>query len=333
MLDNFTIRTTEGVVFTCEAGQTILDAAEKCGVVLPYSCKTGQCSTCKCRVISGLSVTQVAEIGLSTPEMQNGWVLSCVRSPKSDMLVEVENLSDLILPKPRTLPCRIQSLKRLSNYVIEVKLRLPPSGSNFSYLPGQYIDLIGPNGIRRSYSLASAKGEYLELHVGYVEHGFMSSYWFDAAKTNDLLRLYGPLGTFFLRDFSNLDLVFLATGTGIAPVKAMLESLKVQALVNRPRSVSVYWGVRTEQDLYLNLSNFIGDVRYVPVLSRSDSTWAGVRGYVQQQFIRDFADCSMVAVMAAGSSDMVSDARTLCHQFGLPGSRFFADAFVSSSIT
>ncbi len=280
----FSIEIATGTCFQASEKDTLLTAAETSRKHFPYSCRTGRCSTCKCKVISGTSVALHEELGLTESEKAEGWILSCVRSATSDMVLEVEDLGGVSLPVAKTVPCRIQELNRLASDVMQARLRLPPT-ADFSYLPGQYIDVIGPAGIRRSYSLANAHAtdKHLELHVRAVPGGAMSEYWFQQAKINDLLRLNGPLGTFFLRQVAGLDLVFLATGTGIAPVKSMLEGMNALSVDEQPRSVTFYWGGREPQDLYCDVSEFCGSARYVPVLSQADDTWSGARGYIQQQ--------------------------------------------------
>lgn len=328
----FSIKTTAGVNFQSAEKDSLLAAAEKSGNHFPYSCRTGRCSSCKCSVISGSSVALSEELGLTESEKSEGWILSCVRSATSDMVLEVEYLGGVSLPTPKTVTCRIQELNRLADDVIQVRLRLPPT-TEFTYLPGQYIDVIGPAGMRRSYSLANANAadKHLELHIRSVPGGTMSEYWFQQAKVNDLLRLNGPLGTFLLRQIAGLDLVFLATGTGMAPVKSMLEGMSALSADQQPRSVTVYWGGRRPQDLYCDVAAFSGSTRYIPVLSRADDAWSGARGYVQQQLLKDRSDLSQAVVYACGSDAMIHSAKTLLDSAGLPTNRFHSDAFVCSA--
>jgi CDP-4-dehydro-6-deoxyglucose reductase, E3 len=328
----FTIQTVSGTSFQSPEKESIISAAEKSGTHFPYSCHTGRCSTCKCKVISGSSIALHEELGLTESEKADGWILSCVRSATSDMVLEVEDLGGVTLPTPKTIPCRIQGLNRLTDDVMQVSLRLPPT-TDFSYVPGQYIDVIGHAGIRRSYSLANANAteKHLELHIRSVPGGAMSEYWFQQAKVNDLLRLNGPLGTFFLRQIGGLDLVFLATGTGIAPVKSMLEGMSALSADQQPRSITVYWGARKPQDLYCDVTAFSGSARYVPVLSQADATWSGTRGYVQQQLLMDMSDLSQAAVYACGSDAMIHSAKALLGNAGLPAHRFYSDPFVCSA--
>lgn len=326
------ITTLRGRSFAAADGQSILDAAAQAGVSLPYSCRTGRCSTCKCKVLGGTSVALHDEVGLSAEEKAEGWILSCVRSAQDDLTLDVEDLGDVVLPAAKLLPCRLHTLERLAHDVVEVVLRLPPT-ADFNILPGQYIDVIGPGGTRRSYSLAAADvaSRQLVMHIRAVENGVMSRYWFGEAKVNDLLRLHGPLGTFFLRPAAGKDLVFLATGTGIAPIKAMLETLAAMPQEAQPRSVSVYWGGRTAADLYLDTVGTADSHRYVPVLSRADSGWQGARGHVQAVLLAEGRDLGDTMVYACGSPAMIHDARVQLVQAGLAETNFFSDAFVSSS--
>lgn len=323
---------SSGPRFDIEADMSILDAAAKATVSLPYSCKSGRCSTCKCKVISGETTALQEETGLSAAEKAEGWILSCVRSATTDVVIEAEDLGGIVLPPIKTVPCRISVLEKLAPDVLRVVLRLPPT-AGFSFLAGQYIDIIGPGGVRRSYSLASAGAadKSLELHIRAVEDGAMSHYWFKQAKVDDLLRLNGPLGTFFLRGSAGRDLVFLATGTGIAPVKAILESMSTLASEARPRSVTVLWGGRVPGDLYIDVAAIPGGHRYVPVLSRANATWNGSRGHVQDVLLGMQPDLAEAIVYACGSDAMIHAANDSLVRAGLPANRFYSDAFVCSA--
>ncbi len=271
------------------------------------------------------------ELGLTSDEKAQGYILSCVRSASSDMLIEVEDLGDQIIPKVKTLPARIVSLEKLAPDVLSVKLRFPPD-TPLNYLTGQYIDVIGPGGLRRSYSIANAPtaDQQLALHVRAVQGGAMSDYWFNLAKVNDLVRINGPLGSFFMRPLAGLHLVFLATGTGIAPVKAMLEQLASAPASDQPLSVTVYWGGRESKDLYVSPSQWHPELIYVPVLSRAPDAWTGSRGYVQKALLSDAPDVTRTVVYACGSDAMIQSAKAVLTQAGLPEKRFYSDAFVPS---
>jgi CDP-4-dehydro-6-deoxyglucose reductase len=315
--------------FTANAGTSVLDAALAEGVVLEHSCRTGRCGSCKAQVVSGASHALLAETSLSDAERQAGWILTCAREATSDLVLDIEDLGALAGISTKTQPCRIASLDRLAADVLRVVLRLPPN-AGFAFLAGQYIDITSPQGDKRSYSIASdMRSATIELQIRQVDGGAMSRYWFEQAKVNDLLRFRGPLGTFFLRDVAGLDLVFLATGTGIAPIASMLAQLPHLAAERQPKSVSLYWGARHLSDLYLDLA--APGLRYTPVLSRAADDWQGRRGHVQDVLLSDAPDLARTAVYACGSPAMIDAARAALTAAGLPAKRFLADAFVSSS--
>jgi len=322
---------SSGKSFQADEASSILDAAAQSLISLPYSCKTGRCSTCKCKVINGETRSLHPETGLTEQEKAEGWILSCVRTAETDVLLEVDVRSGVDLPTAKTWPCRISEIKPLAHDVVQVLLRLPPT-ADFRFIPGQYIDVIGPNGIRRSYSLANANfaDKQLELHIRAVKGGAMSDYWFNRAKPNDLLRLNGPLGTFFLREQGGLDLFFLATGTGIAPVKAMLESMINISPAQMSKSVTVLWGGRKPEDLYFDVSQIPVSNIYIPVLSRPVEGWEGARGYVQDVLLNIKPDLTNAAVYACGSDAMIQSARTRFLEAGLLAKHFYSDAFLSS---
>lgn len=353
------IRTLSGREFQQERGESLLAAAQRHGLTLPYSCRTGRCSTCKCRVVEGVTRAVSEESGLSADERQQGWILGCVRSALDDVVIEVEDLADLNLPTARTLPCRIDTLQRLAPDVVEVTLRLPPT-ARFDFRPGQYIDVLGPSGVRRSYSLAAAPTAdgRLTLQVREVPGGLFSRYWFGSAKPGDLLRLHGPLGTCVLSRISGRDLIFLATGTGIAPIRAMLQGMagdcgkpgqsptSVVSAANvslplaasprfsgHPATVRVYWGGRQPADLYCDVEALAPGQITIPVLSRALADWPGRRGYVQQALLEDLPALDNALVYACGNERMIESARTALLSAGLPTSRFHADAFVCSAPT
>jgi CDP-4-dehydro-6-deoxyglucose reductase len=326
------VHLNSGKIFEAANDISLLEAATMSGVSLPYSCKTGRCSSCKCRVLSGKTKALVSELGLTEKEKSEGWILSCVRSVETEVVLDVEDLGDVLLPEARTLACRISRLDKLAPDVIKVILRLPPNAI-FNFIPGQYIDIIGTSGIRRSYSLANApKAENtLELHIRAVKNGEMSEYWFNQSAVNDLLRLYGPQGTFFLRNIAKRDLIFLATGTGLAPVKAMLESLPSLPADQQPASITLVWGARHECDLYFDVATLTNIQKYIPVLSQAETAWQGERGYIQDALLRRMPDLRNGVVYACGSYSMIHSAKSTLTAAGLYSQHFYSDAFVCSS--
>lgn len=327
-----TVTLSNGKKFESEPDRTLLESAKSQGIVLEYSCRTGRCGVCKTAVLHGRTEALHEEQALNEEERASGKILTCCRSALDDVELDIEDLGRLAEIQVKTIPCRIDSIERLAEDVLRVVLRTPPNNT-LSYLAGQYVDVIGREGIRRSYSIASAPRQdgKLELQIRKVAAGVMSQYWFNEAKSNDLLRLEGPLGTFSLHNSQVENIVFLATGTGIAPVKAMLEQLASGDGLAAGKKIHIYWGGRTADDIYWQPDLNGLDFEFTPVLSRAGKSWSGRHGYVQQCVIDDLVDLRGAIVYACGSSAMINSARERLLAAGLPYKNFYSDAFVSSS--
>jgi len=328
----YKIRLSDGLSFPCLQNESILHAATRVGIHLEHSCKDGRCGVCKTKLLSG----QVNEVGgsasLTEDERARGFILTCSATPNSDLAVQSENLSRLEGIETKVLPCRIDSILLLDPTVITVVLRLPPN-AGFNYLPGQYVDVLGPGGVRRSYSIASTPGELggkIELLIRYYPGGVMSEYWFSKAKVDDLLRLEGPQGTFFLRDTTNMDVIFLATGTGIAPVKAMVSELVQTGEISTLRSCSVFFGCRTQSEMFFDASAwFPKGVAFVSVYSQ-EAVADREPGYIQDQVAGNKIIGPNTRVYACGSNAMIKDAKNLMLERSLDEKNFYSDAFLAS---
>lgn len=324
----FEVTLANGRTFDCAADETLLDAARRQGLVLEHSCRTGRCGVCKAPVLAGETRALRSEESLSSDEQAQGCVLTCARAAITDVSLGVEDLGRLAGIDVRTLPARIDRLDALAPDVLRVVLRLPP-GTGFEFAPGQYIDVIAPSGARRSYSLAGAPRPdgKLELHIRQVPGGELSAWWFGTAMANDLVRFEGPFGTFYLREKA-LMTIFMVTGTGYAPARAMLQELTAQ---NATGPVWLYWGGRRPADLYDPVKFEHLDLRYVPVLSRAGADWQGRRGYVQEVFLADHHDLATTTIYACGSDAMIRSARERLQAAGLPAHHFYSDAFLASN--
>jgi len=317
-----------GRTFDARLDETMLEAARREGIVLEHSCRTGRCGVCKAPVLAGETRTLGSEEALTAAEQAQGLVLTCARAAVTDVSLGIEDLGRLAEIRVRTLPARIDSLEALAPDVLRVMLRMPP-GTGFDYLPGQYIDVIASSGARRSYSLAGAPRAdgKLELHIRQVPGGELSTWWFGTAKADDLLRFEGPFGTFHRRDKA-LVTIFMVTGTGYAPARAMLQELTVQNVTD---PVWLYWGGRRPADHYDSVQ-FPGlDLHYVPVLSRAGVEWQGRRGHIQEAVLADHHDLSCTVVYACGSDAMIHSARECLQAAGLLAGHFHSDAFVASN--
>lgn len=326
-----TIKISSGKTFKALANDTILESAEKNKINLPYSCRIGRCSTCKCKVLTGETYTNSSDAAISQAEREAGWVLSCVTYAKSDLEVQVRTLEHKDLVIPKIFPCKITKIEYLSIDLMRVNLRTPPN-NRFYCIPGQYINIMLEGEIARSYSVANStkSSSSIELHIKRFDGGLMSDYWFNRAKEDDFLRFKGPFGTFFLDEVEDKRLVFLATGTGIAPVKAILEGINERHKSDYPKSVEVYWGSRKPSDLYFEIPEVDYPLSFEKIISQPSSGWLGKIDYVQNVFLNTKPDLDDVIVYACGSESMIKDSRDLLIKSGLPSDSFFSDAFVKS---
>lgn len=318
------------VTFDASNELSLLDSAILSNYSLQYGCRDGQCGVCKSKLLKG-KVDQPRDIaGISDSDIQQGYILTCCAKPLSDIQLQADYFPELQGIASKVVPCRVDSIEYPANEIAIIKLRLPP-GMDFSYLAGQYIHLIN-NGERRSYSIANMckLGNGIELHIRKVENGRFSNLIFNELKENQLFRIEGPFGSFFVRDSSG-PIIFIAGGTGFAPVKAMIEKLLVE---NSQREIYFYWGVTSKDLIYSELPKGweLGykNIHYVPVLSGEDNNWSGRNGFVHLAVLEDFKSLQGVEVYACGSSEMINCAKRDFLKQGLSAEDFYSDAFVKS---
>ncbi len=317
----------------CDPKTTVFEAAKNNGILIEHSCLKARCRSCCVKVISGITQDKLDDLVLTTDERSQGFVLSCNAIPTSDLVLDVEDLGGVHIFEKKIIPAKIQSINKLNDTVIEVSLRLPPN-ANFVYHSGQYVN-ITKDQIRRSYSIANAYegNTTLVFFIKKYENGLMSNYWFHEAKVNDLLRIEGPIGSFFLRESQMENIVFLATGTGVAPIKAILESLNLHDKVQQNKKFWLINGARYKKDIFWNpkrlgaLSNF----NYIPVLSRATENWNGEKGYVQDILLKQSVDLSNSQVYACGSNVMIESAKKILLVNGLHNNHFFSDVFTATN--
>jgi CDP-4-dehydro-6-deoxyglucose reductase, E3 len=327
-----------GRTFGVEAGEAILAAAIRQGVGMPYGCKDGACGSCKCRKLEGTVVHGTHQAKALSPEEEaNGLILTCRAVPQTDVVLESRQVTDESAFPVRKMPARVNALAKVSHDVMVVKLQLPANDA-LRYHAGQYIEFILRDGARRSYSMANApnNGPGVELHIRHMPGGKFTEHVFTAMKEKEILRVEGPFGSFFLREDSTKPMILLASGTGFAPIKAILEHMIWKGI---DRKACLYWGCRSKVDLYLHdwaeeATRRLPQLRYVPVLSeaRPEDDWHGRTGFVHQAVMHDFPNLMEHQVYACGAPIMVESARRdFVARCGLPDDEFYADAFTSEA--
>lgn len=322
-----------GHEFTVADRETILDGALRHGITLAYSCRNGSCGTCKGRLLAGeIDYGAYEDKALSADERAAGLALFCQARPRTDVVIEARELVTAAGIGIKTLPARVLKMEKAAADVMILSLTLP-ANQRLQFLAGQYVDILLKDKQRRSFSLANPPGadETLQLHIRHVPNGVFTTHVFTQMKEKDLLRLRGPLGTFFLRAESDAPIVLIAGGTGFAPIKSMVE----HALAHGgPRPMHLYWGVRARADLYMHAlplqwASLYPHFKYTPVLSepRPEDRWDGRRGWVHEAVLADYQDLSRHEVYASGPPPMIAAIKQAFLARGLAPERLFYDSF------
>ena len=325
--------------FSVERDEAILAAAMRQGIGLPYGCRDGACGSCKSKLIEGRVIHGAHQLkALSLAEEEAGFILTCCAAPQTDCVVQARSVPGAGEYPVLKMPSRVLSIDKPAADVAVLRLQLP-ANQNLQYRAGQYVEFILRDGSRRSYSMANAPHQLgsppaIELHVRHMPGGKFTDHLFGAMKEREILRMEGPFGSFFLREDSTKPMVLLASGTGFAPIKAILEQLQYKAIT---RPVVLYWGARRRADLYqhewcLKMAAAMPGLSYVPVLSEplADEPWGGRTGFVHQAVVADWPDLSGHQVYACGAPIVIeSAARDFTALCGLPADEFYADSFTS----
>ena len=335
-----------GRQFSCDADETILSAALRAGIGLPYGCKNGACGSCKGQLMEGtVAHGSHQQKALSDDEEAQGSALFCCAVPQTNIIIEAREIADSGDYPIKKIPCRVAKMEKLTDDVMLVSLQLPAT-ERLAYRAGQYIEFILKDGKRRSYSMASAPhldqqidqqiGQQIALHIRHMPGGMFTDQVFSTMKERDILRFEGPHGSFFLREDSEQPIILLASGTGFAPIKALIEHMSDQQYT---RPVWFYWGGRRPKDLYmhelcLTWAQSLPHFNYIPVLSEATEAdqWLGRTGLVHHAVMEDHKNLENHQVYACGAPVMIDAAkRDFVAQCDLPIDAFFADSFTSEA--
>jgi NAD(P)H-flavin reductase len=314
--------------FPCEPNESVLDAAQRAGYEVPFSCRKGVCGTCKGKVVSG-EVRAFAGDALGAADRAEGQVLYCNARPRSDLVITPRSISKADPFARKTIDARVFRLEKLADDVMLVHLRFP-AGVRASFKAGQHLNLILGNGERRDFSMANPPRESdgAQLHIRHVPGGAFTSNVFEKLNRGDRLKLEIPFGDFTLRN-SKKPILFVAGSTGFAPIRSIIEDMLIKGIV---RDMTLYWGARSRGGLYSELpakwAAQYSHFKYVPVIS--DAPEPGIRhNLVHRAVLKDHPRLAGFQVYACGVPVMIQAAQREFLAAGLPGSEFFADAFVT----
>ncbi len=315
-----------GASFIAAPGEPLLEAATRQGVRLPHECTFGGCGTCRIKLLQGRVAYEEMPLALSQEEADAGYALACQARACSDLVISTQAAADV--PPAERHRAVVRAMRRWTPDVVNLELEI--EAERVQYRPGQYMNVLLDDGTHRSFSMASApSGNRVDFHVRRIAGGRFTDEAIGRLAAGDRLDVEIPLGNFRLHAEDYRPLLMVATGTGLAPIKSMLESLMDD---DDCPPVSLYWGMRTEADLYLAdeiraWGERLYEFDFVPVLSRGGAHWSGRRGHVQDAVAQDFGDLSEHALYLCGSPAMIADAKQRFLRLNASPDHVYADGF------
>ena len=322
-----------GHEFEVEDGETVLEAAMRQGVGLPYGCRNGACGKCAGELVKGSVDYGDAEIRSAAKEqLQNGKTLFCQAKPLSDLVIHVREIVKSIDLEVLTMPCRVEKMELLTHDIMKLQLKIPEA-KRLQFFAGQYLDILLKDSKRRAFSMANPPhdDEYIELHIRHVPDGHFGDFVFDGMEERTMLRIEAPLGSFYLREDSERPVIMMGGGTGFAPIKGMIEHA-FHIGIERP--IHLFCGVRALRDLYMDeLANswqqLHSQFQYTPVLSEPgiDDNWTGKQGYVHEEVVQQYPDLANYDVYMSGPPPMVKAGMDAFYDHGLSEDQIYSDSF------
>lgn len=315
--------------FEVASDETVLAAALRSHVDLAHDCQLGGCGTCRIKLLEGAVAYQEFPLALTHEEEAAGYALACQARPQGDIVImPARAMADA--PEAARHAAVVRAVAQASPLVTRLVLDIPDV-ERVDFLPGQHMNVIMPDGGTRSFSMASKpSGNRIDFHIRRIECGAFTDLRLSRLKPGDMLDVELPRGAFHFHAEDYRPLLMVATGTGLAPIKSMLD-----ALMDDPDCppVSLYWGTRTAADLYVRdeidaWKSRLYEFNYVPVLSRADPAWQGRRGYVQDAVAADLPDLSEHAIYLCGSPEMISGAKQSFIARGASIAHIYAEGFL-----
>ncbi|MCW8935181.1 MAG: CDP-6-deoxy-delta-3,4-glucoseen reductase [Gammaproteobacteria bacterium] len=325
-----------GHQFDVDEGESILDAAMRQNIDLPYGCRGGACGACAGFVIKGEVYYDEEPIALDDDMKTNHQALFCLGKTRQDLEISIDEIQGLAPLEIKQLGCHVSSKDRLCHDVIGLKIKLD-NNERLQYHAGQYLEFILKDGKHRAFSIANAphNDDLLELHIRHVDGGLFTDFLFESMPENSSLQMQGPLGNFYLREDRHRPIIMVGGGTGFGPLKAMIEHIEH---VGFDQPIYLFMGVRALRDLYMKdmanqwLKNN-SNLSFIPVLSEpmKEDDWLGESGFVHQAVANKFPELSAFDIYISGPPPMVNAAVELFIKQGASKDNMFSDAFEYSA--
>jgi ferredoxin-NAD(P)+ reductase (naphthalene dioxygenase ferredoxin-specific) len=326
-----------------EEGQTVLDALLAHGIGFAYSCQAGNCGTCRCELVSGdILELEYSEHALSADERGRGIVLACRAQVWSDVVVHRLDDEAFVVHPSRVLRCRVADMTRLTHDILRLRMEIV-AGGPFTFSAGQFasLEFAFAAGEVRDYSMANRPEEaLLEFHLRIMPSSSSVSARVAAQlKPGDLVKVSGPLGTSYLRTQHTGQILCVAGGSGLAPIKSIIETALHAGL---GQTLHLYFGVRGQRDVYFEpelaaLARRFPSFRPHIVLSDAGPVDKATllprrHGLVTDAVAADFSALEGFKVYLAGPPPMVDAATALVRDLGVQARDIHADAFFPAAV-
>ena len=322
-----------GHEFDSTDNETILEAALRQGVGLPYGCRNGACGKCAADLITGAVEYKKESLrGNAAVQHEAEKAILCQACATSDIKINVREVMSNQDLEIKILPCRVERKALLTHDIMKIELKLPET-ERLQFLAGQYLEFLLKDGKRRAFSIANAPHDdgNIELHIRHVPDGQFGDYVFDGLKEKTLLRIEGPFGNYFLREDTGRPVILVGGGTGFAPLKGMLEHA---FHVGFDAPVHLFCGVRALRDLYMDdmVKGWLkenSNLQYTAVLSEpmEEDNWQGKTGFVHDAIVEAYPDLSEYDVYLSGPPPMIKAGMDAFYKHGLPENQIFSDSF------
>ncbi|SFV63338.1 CDP-6-deoxy-delta-3,4-glucoseen reductase-like [hydrothermal vent metagenome] len=302
----------------------ILNSALKEGLFLPYGCQKGLCGKCKAFIVSGEVSNITPNNAITKEEIDNNITLLCQCYAKSDLEIEIQELATRIPPSSKK-NMKIKEINALNYDVFELVLEQSKE-NKISFLAGQYANLSYKKYIDRPFSIANTPNDdFISFHIKVVKGGGFTNLLANDLKIGENIEIEGPKGSFYFNEQSTNPIIMVAGGTGLGPIKAIIEYIIKHQL---KRKITLYWGVNTQDDFYLDIpKEWLEKITFIPVLSNPKKNWHGRIGFVHQAVLDDISDLSNYDIYVCGAPIMVKTANETFIEKGLKIENFFSDSF------
>ncbi len=322
-----------GHTFTTEDNETVLEAALRQSIDLPYGCRGGACGACEGQLLSGKVHYEKTPMALSDEMIEDNKALFCKAIAESDLEIKLREVESEI--EVRSFRCRVEEKQQLSHDVIALKLKLA-GDERLQFHAGQYVEFILEDGKRRAFSIANAPhdDELIELHIRHVPGGKFTDFLFEEMPDKTMLRLDGPHGNFYFREDSDRPILMVGGGTGFGPLKSIIEHA---IYVGNTQPIHVFMGVRALKDLYMQdiVKPWIEqhNITFTPVLSEPEAgdNWSGETGFVHESVAKYYDDLSAFDIYISGPPVMVNAAADVFLKQSADRDHMFSDAFEFSA--